>query len=72
MLKFFDMSEIAELVVSPVVVSIESGTSHKFFSDDINFERIRENLKAKCLELGVPNNKQGVYVTISTPGEEDE
>lgn len=72
MLKFFDMSEIAELIAFPVVVSIESEASHKFFGDDINFERICENLKAKCFELGIPNNKQGVYVTISTPGEEDE
>lgn len=71
MLKFFDISEIA-VVASPIVVSIESGASHKFLSDDLNFERAQDNMKAKCFELGVPNNKQGVYMTVSTPGEEDE
>ena len=65
MIKTFDMSEIAT-VNPPMVTPIESGSSHKFFGHDMNFERIRNNFAAKCFELGVPNNKQGLYLAIST------
>jgi len=65
-LKFFDMSEIIPDVFDPTTVTIDSGSSHKFYGNNINFERIKDNMKAKCFELGIPNNKQGIYLTFTT------
>jgi hypothetical protein len=65
-LKAFDLTDLVHQVEGQQVVDIEAETEYEFYGNDMNFERIQANMKAKCFELGVPNDKTGVYLTIHT------
>jgi hypothetical protein len=66
MLVAFNFQNIASPLEGLQVADIAAETSHEFYGNDFRFEKIFENMRARCDFLGLEYGSNGLHLDIRT------
>ena len=66
MLVAFNFQSIASPLEGLQVAHIDAGESYAFYGNDFRFEKIFENMKARCAFLGLEYGSNGLHLDIAT------